>query len=290
VDRVFTVSKATATVTLGSLSVTYDATQKNATATTAPIGLTVGFTYDGNATAPTSAGSYAVTGTISDALYQGSASGTLVITPASQTITFNALSDVPYTATPIVLSATASSGLSVVFSVQTGPALVSGANLTVTGTGSVTVRAAQAGNGNYAAANVDRTFTVSANFDSWELGYFTVPELADANVSGPNADPDGDGHANLVEYALGLAPKTPDTGGLPEISTDATHWLLTYVRPIDRSDATCTVEYSTNLTSWTAILPIDHTLLSTNAGIETWQAKYPLASATNIFYRLKVSR
>jgi hypothetical protein len=44
------------------------------------------------------------------------------------------------------------------------------------------------------------------------------------------------------------------------------------------------------LTSWTAILPIDHTLLSTNAGIETWQAKYPLASATNIFYRLKVSR
>ena len=77
------VDKGTATVTLGSLSQTYDGTAKSATATTGPAGLTVDFTYDGSATAPTAAGSYVVVGTVNDANYQGSASGNLEITPAS---------------------------------------------------------------------------------------------------------------------------------------------------------------------------------------------------------------
>ncbi len=220
-----------------------------------------------------------------------SGTGTLAITGQAQTINFTGPSDQGFSSAPIALSATASSGLTVSFSLVSGPADLSGNQLSLTGVGTVTVRASQAGDASYEAApDVDRTFTVSANFDSWALGYFSAPELADANVSGPNADPDGDGYANLVEYALGLEPRSPGTGGLPEVSADATHWLLTYLRPIDRADATCTVEYSTTLTSWTAIPPNDHVLVSTDAGIETWQAKYPLASAPNIFYRLKVSR
>jgi hypothetical protein len=78
-----TVGKATATVTLGSLSQTYDGTAKSATATTDPASLTVDFTYAGSATAPTAAGSYVVVGRVNDANYQGSASGNLEITPAS---------------------------------------------------------------------------------------------------------------------------------------------------------------------------------------------------------------
>ena len=60
------IAKAAATVTLGSLSQTYDGTQQSATATTTPAGLTVNFTYDGSGTAPTNAGSYAVVGTINN--------------------------------------------------------------------------------------------------------------------------------------------------------------------------------------------------------------------------------
>jgi hypothetical protein len=67
---------------LAGLSATYDGAPKLATATTNPSGLTVNFTYNGSATAPTNAGSYAVVGTISDLNYQGSASGTLVIVSA----------------------------------------------------------------------------------------------------------------------------------------------------------------------------------------------------------------
>ena len=83
--NVFAVSKATAGVTLGNLAQTYDGTPKSATATTVPAGLTVEFTYDGSATAPTAAGSYAVTGTVNDAKYAGEAAGTLVISNESLT-------------------------------------------------------------------------------------------------------------------------------------------------------------------------------------------------------------
>jgi hypothetical protein len=82
-----TIAKATATVTLGNLSQTWDGTPKAATATTTPTGLTVTFTYDGNATPPINAGSYAVVGTIDEANFQGSATGTLVISGLDLTVT-----------------------------------------------------------------------------------------------------------------------------------------------------------------------------------------------------------
>jgi len=86
-----TISKATAAITLANLTPTYDGTTKSATATTTPTGLTVGFTYDGSTTVPTNAGSYAIVGTVSNANYQGSASGTLIISKATATVTLASL-------------------------------------------------------------------------------------------------------------------------------------------------------------------------------------------------------
>jgi predicted TIM-barrel enzyme len=103
VTQSFTVFKATATVTLGSLSANYNGSPHSATATTSPGGLAVTFTYAGSATAPTNAGSYAVVGTISNANYQGSASGTLVIAKAVPVITWPAPAAITY---PRALSAT----------------------------------------------------------------------------------------------------------------------------------------------------------------------------------------
>jgi hypothetical protein len=99
------VIKAAATVTLGSLSQTYDGTAKAATATTTPAGLTVTFTYDGSATLPTNAGTYAVVGTIDDPNYQGSASGSLMIGKATATVTLGGLSQT-YDSTPKPATAT----------------------------------------------------------------------------------------------------------------------------------------------------------------------------------------
>jgi hypothetical protein len=81
----------------------------------------------------------------------------------SQTITFNSLAPQTYGVAPITLTATASSGLPVTFTVTSGPANISGSYLNITGAGQVSVEASQAGDGTtYSAATpVDQSFTVS---------------------------------------------------------------------------------------------------------------------------------
>jgi hypothetical protein len=78
-----------------------------------------------------------------------------------QEITFAEIADQVQT-NALTLSATASSGLAVSFSVVSGPAtLGSGNRLTFSAPGAVTVRASQAGNASYdPAPNVDRSFRV----------------------------------------------------------------------------------------------------------------------------------
>jgi hypothetical protein len=78
-----TINKAAATVTLGDLTQTYTGSPLAATAATTPKNLTVDLTYDGSAAAPAAAGTYAVTATVNDTNYTGSASGTLTIEKAA---------------------------------------------------------------------------------------------------------------------------------------------------------------------------------------------------------------
>lgn len=208
----------------------------------------------------------------------------------SQSITFAPLANVPFSPVPSTLEASADSLLPVTFAVVSGPATVDGNSLTLTGVGVVTVRASQAGNATYAAApHVDRSFTVSGDFNSWLQTKFTAGELLDANISGPNADPDHDGFVNLLEYALGLEPKSANTTGLPQVGTEGSDWAYTYTRPADRTDVAYAVECSTNLSTWTAAGVI-HELVSSSGGTETWRARYPLASAANCYFRLKVTQ
>jgi hypothetical protein len=100
-----TVNKATATVTLGNLTPTYDGTAKSATATTSPtIAGNVTYTYTGisptvyaqSSNPPTQAGSYTVVGAINDANYSGNATGTLVIAKAIPSVTNVTATDINY--------------------------------------------------------------------------------------------------------------------------------------------------------------------------------------------------
>jgi len=80
----------------------------------------------------------------------------------NQTINFPNPGTQTYGVAPIILTASASSGLSVTYSVSSGPATVVGNTLTITGAGSVTVQANQAGNNTYnPALPASQTFTVS---------------------------------------------------------------------------------------------------------------------------------
>ncbi|MCX8495251.1 MAG: MBG domain-containing protein, partial [Akkermansiaceae bacterium] len=74
-----TVRKASATVSLGNLTATYDGTPKVVSASTTPSGLSVALTYNGTSTAPVNAGNYAVNAVIVDLNYAGTGSGQFAI-------------------------------------------------------------------------------------------------------------------------------------------------------------------------------------------------------------------
>ena len=131
----------------------------------------VSYTYAATATAAAAVGSsHAITP--SNAVFSSGlasnyniayAAGTLTIAGgASQSITFNPQTTATYGDPAITLSATSTSGLPVNFTLVSGPATLSGSALTITGAGTITVRATQEGDSTYAAASdVQKTITVA---------------------------------------------------------------------------------------------------------------------------------
>ncbi|UOQ69176.1 CARDB domain-containing protein [Hymenobacter volaticus] len=93
-----------------------------------------------------------------------SSSETIKIDKAGQTIAFGPVPDKIFGDDPFALSAQASSGLPVNFSVLSGNGLITNGNqLTFTGAGNITVQASQPGNNNFLpAASQQRTLCVSA--------------------------------------------------------------------------------------------------------------------------------
>jgi hypothetical protein len=100
---------------------------------------------------------------------------------SDQTITFAQPDNKRTDSATFDLVATASSGLPVTFSIVSGPATVSGATVTLTGSvGDVVVRASQSGDDTYNdAPNVDRTFHV---YDS--LAVLRIAGYSDGNIGG----------------------------------------------------------------------------------------------------------
>jgi membrane-bound inhibitor of C-type lysozyme len=288
-----TVNKATPTITTSPTgsAITYGQALSASTLSSGVASVAGSFAYTASATTP-SAGtpSVGITFMPTDTTNYTTATGTITITvnQATQTISFTGPGNQAFSTSPIALSATASSGLTVTFSVFSGPASVSSSTLTLTGAGTVVVRASQAGNGNYQMANyVDRSFTVSANFASWKQSMFTAGELADPNKSGPNAVYGLDGLTNLTKYALGLEPKQNITSGLPELAIVGGNYTYTYSRPSTITDVTYSVEACTDLVTW-ATTGVTQELVLSSGGIDTWRGRYTVGAESKVFFRLKV--
>ncbi|NDB95976.1 MAG: hypothetical protein EBZ78_07430, partial [Verrucomicrobia bacterium] len=200
IDGTLTIAKQSATVSLNNLTQTYTGNPMAAGAVTVPAGLTVDFTYDGSATPPTAAGSYAVVATIDDSNYSGTASGTLVISKASQTITLSplasrtpikGLSSVPVLASsssglPVTLSLGAGSVATLSGSVSSG----SGSLDNVGQTGQVYLLADQAGDTNYLpASQVSMTIDVEKNNQTITFGALGSKTFGDSDFQlGATAD------------------------------------------------------------------------------------------------------
>ncbi len=116
---------------------------------------------------------------------------------------------------------------------QTGPnsyALITGADNVPTSSFATQVSSRLAWLQSIVGDDADLTALPPESFDQWSHAYFTPDALADDTVSGPDADPDGDGVPNLLEYAFNLDPTYPepvvmtaDTGlrGLPLVRLES---------------------------------------------------------------------
>ncbi len=72
-----------------------------------------------------------------------------------------------------------------------------------------------------ASASVGGSPGGAQRFASWRAATFDAAQLADQLVSGPDADPDGDGLSNFLEFALGTPPLDPANGlPAPEVSVE----------------------------------------------------------------------
>ncbi|MEO9966820.1 MAG: T9SS type A sorting domain-containing protein [Reichenbachiella sp.] len=79
----------------------------------------------------------------------------------NQEITFEAITEKAFGEAAFTLNATASSGLDVSYSVVSGPIMITGSAVTITGAGEATIAADQAGNGGYNAASQEtQTFAI----------------------------------------------------------------------------------------------------------------------------------
>jgi len=75
--------------------------------------------------------------------------------------------------------------------------------------------------------NGDHTLTFAVGtLATWRATHFSGPEIVDEDIGVPLADPDGDGAANLIEYAFNTDPNVPSsapltpgsgTSGLPAV-------------------------------------------------------------------------
>jgi aryl-phospho-beta-D-glucosidase BglC (GH1 family) len=131
-------------------------------------------------------------------------------------------------------------------------------------------------------------------WESWRSSKFTTEELADLSITGPTMDPDHDGIANLLEYALALEPKTASQAGLPVSGTqtisDKTYATLSFNRPRALTDITYLVQVSIDLRTWNS--GPSHAIRTDDASTDqaTFREVAAMEDAPNQFLRLHVTQ
>ncbi len=280
-----TVAPAPATVTLAGLAATFSGAALPVTVATNPAGLEVAVTYSGSATVPTNAGTYAVLAVVTDPNHTGSTSGTLVIAPAPATVDLanltQAFTNAPCPAT--VTTSPAGLGLTVLYN---------GSATAPTGVGTYTV-AATVSNPNY-TGSASGTLSITPDFASYLMLHFTAQQLGNPAVTGPAANPAGDGMPNLLKYALGLDPTMEDAAaGTPVVSTTGGMLTLTYVCPPGITDVTYVVEVSGDLETWSsgagATAVVSTTLLDAQHEQVVVRDLTPVSGQGRRFIRLRVT-
>jgi subtilisin family serine protease len=110
--------------------------------------------------------------------------------------------------------------------------------------------------------SVQTRFITHPSYAGWAAAHFTAQQLADPDLAGPAADPDGDRLPNQLEYLLMLdpwcdAPNAPGSPRMDIIELAGSRYLtLRFSWSLDAADATLSLQGSSDLATWDAI-PLD---------------------------------
>lgn len=138
------------------------------------------------------------------------------------------------------------------------------------------------------------TLASATQWQQWQAEKFTAAELPDATISGPTADPDHDNIGNLLEYALGLEPKTASHAGLPWTSTQSIngkrYLTFTFTKPRTLTDISYTVQSSVDLQTWNS--GPGHVIRTDNASTDeaTFRTVAAIGDTSQHFLRLLVTQ
>jgi len=131
-----------------------------------------------------------------------------------------------------------------------------------------------------------------APLEAWRASYFSSSELADPNISGDAADPDGDGIPNLLEYALNEDPRVANLSIGPHALVMGNLLTTTYTRRKAPMDVTYDLQVSSDVAGgWTAA-GIAEQVLADDGGLQTVRATDPALVSANEkrFLKLKVGK
>jgi hypothetical protein len=97
------------------------------------------------------------------------------------------------------------------------------------------------------------TSYVPVGFGAYQASNYTAAQLANPAISGPQADANRDGLANVMAYAIGISPwASPPASSLPTVSVVNGYLQLSYVRLIQPIAIGYSVEVTSDLVGWNA--------------------------------------
>ncbi|MCX6937957.1 MAG: RICIN domain-containing protein [Verrucomicrobia bacterium] len=138
-------------------------------------------------------------------------------------------------------------------------------------------------------------FPANYVYATWATG--TGASTAVTTLTTVTADNDGDGLANLVEYALATPPLAAGPGPalatatLTVNGTPASYLTISFSRRVAASDLTLAVEYSGDLATWTSSAVLAASVPSSDGTTtETWRAPAPVGTTARDFLRVLLTK
>ncbi len=167
----------------------------------------------------------------------------------------------------------------------------SGGNLT-TNQVTVTIRLTPSVNYLFTSLTNATVNILDRPINNWLRANFTASEQTNSLISGDAANPDGDALPNLLEYAMGLSPQSPDSSPFALANTNG-FFQITFPQSMTAPDVLLAGEWSPDLRNWHAgdnyLQPVASWDQGTNRLI-TLRAGPLVATNASGFFRLRASR